>query len=401
MAQFTPPTANPAKDSAALLRRLAFFLLFMILPVSAIVARRGLVIVVPFAIILLILAVTLDGNYLPIRHGLKRFLVSPGTLLGMLALIWGVLSLLWTPFPAPASERILNAIGTVAMIIAGYLALPQRMRSSNLYLLPIGVGAAAILALFSEAAFLQKSQLIDLDNVFERGLAVLVLLFWPALAWLRSRHRDVFALALTIATLAALLLAPQKTALWSFSIGAVVYVITKIAPRFGATLTAWIAAGLLALAPLIPFALHPVQHLFSVSLAQSLDICRDLILSEPVRLITGRGFETALRGRMVGLLDPGAPLGILFEVWYELGIVGALAVAATIFVIARKAGTRHMPLAPGMIAGFTSAYLFACFGIGTAQSWWLTALASTILVFVAVARGQFRTRRPSIFVVRS
>lgn len=401
MAQFIPPNANPAIDSAALLRRLAFFLLFMILPVSAIVARRGLVIVVPFAIILLILAVTLDGDYLPIRRGLKQFLWSPGTLLGILALIWAILSLLWTPFPTSASERILNAVGTIAMIVAGYLALPQRMRSSNLYLLPIGVGAAAILALFSEAAFFQNPRFIDLDNIFERGLVVLVLLFWPALAWLRSRHRDTFALALTVATLATLLFAPQNTALWSFSIGAVVYVITKIAPKFGAACTAWITGGLLALAPLLPFVLQPFQHLFSSSLAQSLEICRHLILSEPVRLITGRGFETALRGRMVGLLDPAAPIGMLFEVWYELGIVGALAVAATIFVVVRKAGNRHMPLAPGMVAGFTSAYLFACFGIGTAQSWWLTALASTILIFVAVARGQFRTKRPSIFVVRA
>jgi len=402
MAQFTPPTVNPAADSAALLRRLAFFLLFMILPVSAIIARRALVIVVPFAIILLILAVTLDGNYRPLGRGLKRFLLSPGTLLGILALSWGALSLLWTPFPAAATERILNAVGTFAMIVAGYLALPERMRSSNLYLLPIGVGGAALLALFAEAAIFQSSQLIDIDNIFERGLFVLVLLFWPALAWLRSRRREVPALLLAGTTATVLLLAPQKTALWAFAFGALTYVITTIAPRFGSTLTAWVTAGLIALAPLIPFVLRPVEHLlFSPSIGQSLEMCRNLILAEPVRLITGRGFETALRGRMVGLLDPNAPMSMLFEIWYELGIVGAFAVAATIFVAVRRISDRHTALAPGIVAGFTSAYLFACMGVGTAQSWWLTALASTILIFVAVARGQFRTKRPSIFLVRA
>ena len=49
-------------------------------------------------------------------------------------LAWCALSLIWTPFLAEASERLFNIAGTVLMAVAGYLALPERMRSANLYI---------------------------------------------------------------------------------------------------------------------------------------------------------------------------------------------------------------------------------------------------------------------------
>jgi hypothetical protein len=158
-----------------------------------------------------------------------------------------------------------------------------------------------------------------------------------------------------------------------------------------------IMAALLALSPLIPFAAHPivVAGLGAADPAvQSLGVWREVVVADPLRLITGHGFETALRGRFAGLLPSGAPSTLLFEVWYELGIVGAFAGAFALFAAARTAGGRHSTLAPGAMAAFATAYAFACLGIGTAQMWWFTALAALVLIFVAIERGQFRTKRP-------
>src|SRR3712207_8495581 len=44
---------------------------------------------------------------------------------------------------------------------------------------------------------------------------------------------------------------------------------------------------------------------------------RQIILSEPLRLLTGHGLETALRGRYFGLVPPSAPSTLLFEIWYR------------------------------------------------------------------------------------
>ena len=38
--------------------------------------------------------------------------------------------------------------------------------------------------------------------------------------------------------------------------------------------------------------------------------------------------------------------------------------------------------------------------VGTAQMWWFTALVVTILMFVAIERGQFRTNRPKAILQR-
>ena len=62
MARASNPTVDPALDAAALLRRVGFFGLFVIVPVVAQVARRATVVLGPIAVILLILASAIDNR---------------------------------------------------------------------------------------------------------------------------------------------------------------------------------------------------------------------------------------------------------------------------------------------------------------------------------------------------
>jgi hypothetical protein len=192
-------------------------------------------------------------------------------------------------------------------------------------------------------------------------------------------------------------LGPQPNPAIALACGVLVFGLTVLSLRLGVRATAYVAAGLLALGPLIPFVLRPVAALALEPghwLLRALRIWRSVVTSEPERLITGHGFETALRGRIEGLLPINAPNTILFELWYELGVVGAFAAAAALFAAVTACGRRSPPLVPGMVAAFATAYAFACLGIGTAQMWWFTALALVVLVFVSIERGQFRTTRP-------
>jgi hypothetical protein len=70
--------ADPALDAAALLRRLGFFGLFVVLPVLAQVARRASVILAPIAVILLIIASVIDRRQRPVRPAARRLLTAPG-----------------------------------------------------------------------------------------------------------------------------------------------------------------------------------------------------------------------------------------------------------------------------------------------------------------------------------
>lgn len=392
----SPVPADPAADAAIVLRRIAFAILMIVLPVASLFARRALVVLGPIGIVLLVIAAALDGGARPVRAALLRWRFSAGAGAGLILIAWCGLSLVWTPFRGEASERLFNIVGTIALALAGILALPERMRSSNLYLLPIGVGATALAAAaLAFAEFRGGARDEVAAQNFERGLIVLGLLIWPALAWLRSRERELEALLLAVAVALALVAAPFPLPLGGLVVGAFVFALTAAQPRIGTNLTAVAAAAIIALAPLIPFLAGPIAALVlpGGDLA-SFDTWRTLTLSEPARLVTGHGFETALRGRSVGLLPETAPRTLPFEVWYDLGLVGALAGAVSLFASIQAAGRSHAPLVPGAMASFSAAFALACFGIGTAQMWWFTALVVAVLIFAAVERGQFRTTRP-------
>jgi hypothetical protein len=406
MARVPTFTADPAADSASLLRRVGFAILMLGVPVAALFTRRAVVVLAPVGIILLVIAALLDGGARPAREGVRRLLLSRGGLAGALVLGWCALSLIWTPFTAEASERLLNLLGAIVLAAAGYLSLPDRMRSANLYILPVGVLAAALSAmLLAFFASGDDGALGDeTEQNIERGLVVLALFLWPAVAWLRSRGRHLEALLLGLLVALATFLAPNPMPLQGLAAGAVVFAIAAIDARLGSRITAAAMAGLLLLAPLLPFVLHPLASMIlgaSDPVVASLGIWRSVVIDEPVRLITGHGFETALRGRFVGLLAPNAPNTVLFEIWYELGVVGAAAGAVALYVCALNAGRDHPLLVPGIVAAFTTAYALACLGIGTAQAWWFTALVVVTLIFVAAERGQFRTTRPKAMLRRS
>jgi hypothetical protein len=389
---------DPAADAAALLRRLGFATLMVAVPLTALVARRAVVVLAPIGIALLVIAALLDGDHDGLRADLKRILFSAGGLAGGLLLAWAALSLLWTPFRGPASERVLNVAATLAMVLGGYLALPGRMRSANLYLAPIGIAAAAIAAMVLTLSDLAIGGGTDEDGAgIERGIVVLVLALWPALAWLRSRGRDLEALALAVVVAAAAVLAPVSLPVAALAVGALAYAVTAISPRLGVRVTAWAVAGTIALGPLIPFLLRPLASLAlrrnDPTLA-NLSAWRRVVSDDPVRLITGRGFEAASRGRGSGLLRAEAPTTLPFEIWYDLGLVGAAAAAVVLHVAIRAAGRSHAGIVPGAMAAFATGFTLACSGVATAQIWWFTTILIVALLFVAVDRGQFRTSRP-------
>jgi hypothetical protein len=402
MARAPSPPLDPAADAAALLRRLGFATLMLALPVGALLARRGAVVLVPVGIALLVIATALDGSHRNLRDGIAQAVTSPAGLAGGLLLAWCGLSLLWTPFQGPASERYLSMVATIGVGLAGYLALPDRMRSANLYLLPIGTGLAAIIAiLWSLSGGFRQ---IGADpQTLERGLLVLVVLLWPSLAWLRSRQRNVEALVLTVAVAAAAALGPELLPLVGLSVGAVIYALTAANLPLGVRLTALSLSLSLALAPLFPIIARTVLvNLIARNdpMVAGLGAWRRIIFNDPLRLITGHGLETSLRGRFAGLLPPIAPNTVLFETWYDLGIVGALAGAAALYFSVTRSGREDPPLVPAIMAAFATAFTFACLGIPTAQMWWFTALVAVVLIFVATERGQFRTKRPKASFLR-
>src|SRR4051794_36509255 len=147
MARSAFPTANPSTDAAALLRRLGFAILLFAIPLAALFTRRALVVLAPLAVALIVLAAFFDSTAKSPWQRAISFVTSQAGLAGLVLILWAGLSLIWTPFVPQASERLFNIVVMGLMALVGYLALPERMRSANLYLLPVGVGLAALVGI--------------------------------------------------------------------------------------------------------------------------------------------------------------------------------------------------------------------------------------------------------------
>ena len=405
MARAPRSTSDPSADAAALLRRLGLMILMIGVPSAAMIARRGIVLLVPVGVSLLVLAGLLDGKGRKLRDLLGQVAASSGSVALALGIVWAAISLLWAPVGAQSDERYLSTIGTLGVALLGYMALPDRMRSANLYLLPVGILLAALGALvFTIAWGGGTADFDDEGQSLGRGLTIIILFVWPAIAWLRSRERDLEAFGLAIVVATATIVIGARTPLpLVLAVGAVVYAVSSVWPRQAASATALVVSLGVLLAPAIVFVLSRFDaggRLVEPWL-NGLHGWTAVLASDPARLVTGHGFAAFQHARMVGLVPAGVPGSALFQIWYDLGLVGALAAAAALWTGPRSAVTSYAALSSGITSAYATAFSIALLGIGTGQMWLLSGFSVLVLAFVASERGQFRTERPRALLFQS
>lgn len=386
---------EPASEASVFLSRVGLAILLIATPVSAVATRRLVFILVPMGAALLLLAALIAPQRAAWRReGLREMLMTSTALAALFLAFWATLSLVWTPFPAEAGERFFKSLGTALLVAVTVSWLPERTRTSNLYLLPIGVGLAALSTL--AAAVLGPASLrgaaIDVSTL-DRAVVGQVVLVWPALAALAVRERWGMAAALATAITAAAIAVWTPLALVALIIGALTFAFAVGGPeRAGKAIGAAAAATFLLapLAALLARGLFDPQGPVAAFVAWGV-----LIASEPERLVTGHGLGTAAR-MAYAVIAPAAPRSLLFETWYELGIVGAAGAAAVSWFAFSAAGRASPALAPFLISGLAAGLGVTLLGLSTTQLWWLTTLAVAALSFALAARGQYRTRRPLV-----
>jgi hypothetical protein len=327
---------------------------------------------------------------------------TPAAGILLFLLFWAGLSLLWTPFFDDASERLLKAIGVGLSAFVALGSMPTRMRASNLYLAPLGAGIGALCAIVWVLTVPNAQTAIDGDGpILARTALSVTLLAWPGLAWLLMRQERPSAIALALAVVGASLLTESRAVVLGLLAGAVAFGLCAVAPRLTIRSATLVLALAIIAAPALPFLVTPLARAVLGADSAALlpwEIWRDSVVNEPVRLLTGHGLDTTLRSQLAGLLTLGAPQSILFEVWYELGLLGAIPLALLTAFATQSAGKLGEAIAPCLIGAIANLFAFACLGLIGPQTWWLTLIAVLSIAFTAVIHGRFGTRRPKAFV---
>ena len=388
---------DPAAGAANLVLRIGVLVLVIGAPCAAVVSRRMLFVLMPVgAVLMLIGALLLPGAVERIRRHLSVGVGSPIVLAAVFLMMWTGLSLLWTPYVDPAIERFLKTAGTTLLVIVGVASLPDHFRASNSNLVAIGTAAAALAIVCVAILAPQITRVAEADGTtLQRATIGVVVLLWPALSALILRDRIASAGVIAVVTSMAVVMVWTPMALGALIIGMLTFSSALSKPHLTGRVLGGIVAALIIFAPGIPLVLSPLlpNRIDPNGIAALVSDWGTVVRGEGLRLVTGHGFDAAIRALVAGILPARTPRGLLFDVWYELGVTGAVAMAVMLWFAFQSAARLGKLIAPCMIAALASASAIALSGLAGAQLWWMTLLGVVALAFAIVVRGQSRTER--------
>lgn len=389
-------TDEPAEEAARLLLRIGVFLLFVISLIAPILVRQTVYVLLPIGAALLLAAATLTPDERAMRS-MRSILASPPLLAALLLAAWTGLSLFWTPFEGPA-ERFAKSAATLALVALAAGFLPLRTKTSNLNLLPIGVAIAAValaaITLSMEPQY-TLDDVLDVGPLGRAGLG-LALLVWPAMGALAVRGRWYSAVALAVATIIACYLSRAPNAMPALAGGAVVFAAAFGRARRMAVVLAALMAAIVLLAPLTALATHLIWPELPPSFFKHLAFWGQMIASDGWRTLIGHGFGAATWGVLGGYLTPATPRSLVFQIWFDLGALGAAALALVAARTSLFVGESRPALAPFLLGGLGAAFVICLLGPAAEQLWWLTLGGLDAIAYALVMRGQFRKRRPRL-----
>ena len=389
---------DPAKDAARLLGWFGLSVLMIGAPVVGVLSRRALLVLLPVGI-----AILAAGYFLSVsRIGLQALRDAFATPIGLCGLFvggWTALSLAWTPFPELALPRLTATVATVLAAAVIIAHLPERRLQSSLYLLPAGLALTAVattaLALLGPVSFRGGTEFDP--SLLERSVLTLAVLLWPGIGALAAFARWRLAAALAALIAASLAVADARIAMAVFAAAALAFAAAAGAARPLGKSLAVVFAGLVLLAPLLPFVLAPLARAVppvGASTVSAMSDWRDLVAGDLPRLLTGHGLNEARLGTTLGFLPPHTPRTILFEVWYDLGVLGASALAALLALGLRAAGEAAPHVAPPLLGGLVATLTIAVFGVATVELWFVTLVSLQAIAFGLLARSSRSSRPP-------
>ncbi len=379
---------DPAANAAAMLLRLGFAIFALVIPSATLMSRWVIVVLVPIGAVLIILSSLLRADSARLSdRAIARLASGPGVAC-LLLVTWALVSLLWTPVRGEAVEKLFKLLGVVMLGFFAVIALPNRMRATNLHLITIGVALGATLILVGSVSALMSMPVLRFPLATpERVVIILTVMGWIGAAWLLIKDRPKIALGLMILVIAAVVLGPNRAAYGSLVASLAVLALAWNRPEAAGRLVGVAVAAFILLLPL----LSAFGGFFGIA---GLERWWSIIASEPMRFITGRGFDAGNAARAIGLIGPDMPVSLISELWFDLGLLGALFFAIAMAWAFISAGRLGYELAPATLAALAAATAFALFDRNATQTWWFNGLAVFAIVLMSVERGRYRTVRP-------
>lgn len=398
------PAGISEKTGLSLLIDPAMFmgLIGAITPVLTLYAPLSLAIILPVGAVFLVVFRLATGEPKLNIDWLPVFAV-----VGLLCV--GTVSLLWSYAPELTADKLpRTALAVLAGVtfITAVKGLDDRVTRVFMRCFLAGMLVALALILLERASggMLLRESTSDVSlnnflNQFNRPLAILSVLIWPAAVILARRHwgLGIAAIGIYVACLAFFI---TSAAIVAVIVGAVIFATVYFLPRMGPMLVGLILAALVVAAPTVDGYLPQPKKMF-----ESLDLPRstyhrllvwgfttDRIAERPV-LGWGLNASRAIPGGAESLdeSEPALPLhphNAALQWRLELGILGVLFGAGLILVsteMARRYAADRIARA-GAVAAIGATFSIAMISFGAWQTWWISGMFLIAGVTVLVCR---------------
>ena len=336
-----------------------------------------------------------------------RWPFSPILILLALGVAWAAVTSFW----ALAANDALALAGSLAVLFivvvllldrAGRVAAPERVLTGTM--LVAGFALASALLAVELIADLPLAKLVrgarpGQDNLelslLTPALTVLVLMAWPTAHVISHRWKRA-VVVVPVVVIGLVWLGDSVTAWIAIGAGLAAFGLVAAFGKRGAAGLGFAAALFVLAVPLVAQVVTPdrAEQLLAgvrpsaIHRIYTWEFTADRIAEHP---FVGWGLDSsrAIPGGQELVVQDGPALSLHphnagLQIWLELGLPGAMILAALLLAIGRGlAGLPRPAMAPAA-AAFAAAFVFASLSFGIWQNWWVAALGLTAVLCRAI-----------------
>jgi len=336
-----------------------------------------------------------------------RWPAKPILILLGLGVAWAAVTSFWALAPNDAlalagSLAVLFIVLVLLMDRAGRVAAPERVITGTMLVAGFALGSALLAV--ELIADLPLAKLVrgprpgqdDLElSLLNPALTVLVLMAWPTahVIWHRWKRPVVLV---PIVVVGLVWLGTSVTAWIAIGASLAAFGLVAAFGKRGASGLGFAGALVVLTVPLVAQVVTPdrVEQLLegvrpsAIHRIYTWEFTADRIAEHPF-IGWGLGSSRAIPGGQELVVEDGPALSLhphnaALQIWLELGLPGAVILAALLLVIGRGlAGLPRPAMAPAT-AAFAAAFVFASLSFGIWQNWWIAALGLTAVFSRAV-----------------
>ncbi len=327
-------------------------------------------------------------------------------------LLWAAISSAWTTAPAAAETKLLQFLGlfgfgSFLLLWVAALSPGQARRLASVFaaafaiaLGVLGVELAADFPLFRWVNQVPAEQPLD-RNIVNQNLLLVAVLIWPvSLFWLRMSAwygpvPQRLAILIACVAIGWILVLDSESAKLAVLAGGGLWMLA----RWRWQVACW--AGFCGLLASLLLAVPIAHGLYAAGLRDApwlhrnfqhrVEIWHEAASRLAERPVTGWGLEASRdipRGDRISVFFPEAdsliplhPHNASLHILLELGVIGALLVAALAALLLRQVAALAPRDRPYAVACFGAAWAGAQTAYGVFQGWWLASFFCALLLF--------------------